>query len=107
LKFVAAVFLVPAIVAAGAGTQPDPSLLARVDSSVQGIVASAHVPSISIAIARDGAAVYSHAYGYANLARHSPATEQTHYEIGSITKQFTATAILQLKEGGSTHARPA
>ncbi|MFY9737944.1 MAG: serine hydrolase domain-containing protein [Candidatus Cybelea sp.] len=99
MKFVAA-FLIPAFVAAGAGTQPDPSLLARVDSSVQAIVASAHVPSISIAIARDGTLVYSRAYGYANLARHTPATEQTHYEIGSITKQFTATAILQLKEAG-------
>jgi len=100
LKALAAVFLIPAMIAAGAGAQPDPTTLAHVNSSVEGVLASAHVPSISIAIARDGTIVYSHAYGYANLARRSPATDQTHYEIGSITKQFTATAVLQLKEAG-------
>jgi len=59
---------------------------------------AAKIPGMSIAVARDGATVYTHAYGYANLANKTPATVETHYEIGSITKQFTATAILQLKE---------
>jgi len=78
----------------------DTAAVARVDASVAQIMTAGHVPSIAIAVSRDGTTVYSHAYGYANLAQRVPATTDTHYEIGSITKQFTATAILQLKEAG-------
>jgi D-alanyl-D-alanine carboxypeptidase len=74
--------------------------VARVDASVAKVMTAAHVPSIVVAVSRDGAIVYSRAYGYADVARRMPATVETHYEIGSITKQFTATAILQLKEAG-------
>lgn len=78
----------------------DAAAIAKVDATVAGTLSATKIPGISIAIARDGTVIYSHGYGYANLTRQTPATTQTHYEIGSITKQFTATAILQLKETG-------
>jgi D-alanyl-D-alanine carboxypeptidase len=78
----------------------DTGAVARVDVAVTKVMSAAHVPSIVAAVSRDGATVYSHAYGYASLTPRVPATVDTHYEIGSITKQFTATAILQLKEAG-------
>ncbi|MGA8575832.1 MAG: serine hydrolase [Candidatus Cybelea sp.] len=85
---------------ATAPSQSDAAAVARVDATIPTIMSAAKVPGMSIAVARDGATVYTHAYGYANLAKKTPATVETHYEIGSITKQFTATAILQLKEAG-------
>ncbi len=86
--------------AAAQNPQPDAAAIARVDTAVTTVMAAAKVPGMSVAVARDGETVYTHAYGYANLAAKTPATVETHYEIGSITKQFTATAILQLKEAG-------
>src|SRR6185369_1848920 len=45
-------------------------------------------------------AAYSHAYGLASLDPQRPATPQMRYSIGSISKQFTAAAILMLAEEG-------
>lgn len=55
---------------------------------------------MSIAVVEGGRIVYSHAYGLRDLEHRIPADVDTHYEMGSITKQFTAAAILQLKEAG-------
>lgn len=89
------------IAAAAAPAEPlAADTVARIDATVTKTLSTSRVPGMSISISRDGTIVYSNAFGYANLARHTPATVQTHYEIGSITKQFTATAILQLKEAG-------
>ena len=97
----AAALFTPSLVAqASDAPTPDPQAIARADASMEKVIAAAHVPSIAIAIARNGTTLYRNAYGYANLANHTPATVATHYEIGSITKQFTAAAIFQLKEGG-------
>jgi D-alanyl-D-alanine carboxypeptidase len=92
--------LVAPAVGAAQTPQPDAAAIARVDTTVAKAMTFAKVPGMSVAVARDGATIYTHAYGYANLATKAPATVQTHYEIGSITKQFTAAAILQLKEAG-------
>jgi CubicO group peptidase (beta-lactamase class C family) len=78
----------------------DAAATAKVDTAVEKIIGFAKVPGMSVAVARDGTTIYAHAYGYANVAAKTPATVETHYEIGSITKQFTATAVLQLKEAG-------
>src|SRR6476646_2294498 len=58
------------------------------------------VPSASIAIVKDGQIVYVKAYGDARLEPKTPATPQMRYSIGSISKQFTAAAILLLQEQG-------
>jgi CubicO group peptidase (beta-lactamase class C family) len=49
---------------------------------------------------REGRPVYMRGYGLANLELNVPATPATVYEIGSITKQFTATAVMMLVEEG-------
>jgi D-alanyl-D-alanine carboxypeptidase len=58
------------------------------------------VPSASIAIVKDGQIVYVKAYGDARLEPKTPATSQMRYSIGSISKQFTAAALLLLQEQG-------
>ena len=56
----------------------------------------------SLTISQNGAVVYSRAIGYETLsdATKIPATPATHYRIGSVSKMFTATMILQLVEEG-------
>jgi CubicO group peptidase (beta-lactamase class C family) len=58
------------------------------------------VPSASIAVVKDGQVVYVKAYGDARIDPKTPATPEMRYSIGSISKQFTATAILLLQEQG-------
>ena len=70
----------------------------QVDDYVQMRMRGLHIPGLSLAVVRNGRIVKSIGYGVANLELNSPATPQTVYEIGSITKQFTATAIMMLAE---------
>ena len=54
----------------------------------------------SVLVARSGVPVFRQAFGLANREWDVPNTPNTKFRIGSITKQFTATAILQLAEAG-------
>ncbi|USS40663.1 serine hydrolase [Thermococcus aggregans] len=58
------------------------------------------MPGISIALVEDSEVVYSRGFGFRNLETGAPATPRTVYGIGSITKSFTALAIMQLVEKG-------
>lgn len=81
----------------------DGQLAKRIDADVQTILQRTGAPSATILITKHGRVVYRHAYGLRDRTHHVPATVDTHYEIGSITKQFTAAAILQLQEAGKLH----
>jgi len=72
----------------------------HIDSDVQAILSRTGAPGATIAIYKDGKPFYSHAYGWRDVEKRIPATVDTHYEVGSITKQFTAAAVMQLKEAG-------
>src|ERR1700753_3604949 len=85
--------------AAFAQTSPENPLTQSVDSLVapqfQG-----NQPGISILIAKKGQVVYQKAFGSANIELNVPMQPDNVFRIGSITKQFTAVAILQLVEQG-------
>ena len=57
-------------------------------------------PGVSIGIVHDQELVWAKGFGLADLAAGRPATPETVYRIGSITKTFTATALLQLRDAG-------
>jgi CubicO group peptidase (beta-lactamase class C family) len=82
----------------------DPALRSRVDRIATQVLEQTGVPSASVAVVKGGKVVYTHAYGKARLAsENSPAivaTPEMRYSIGSISKQFTAAAILMLQEEG-------
>jgi len=59
-----------------------------------------HIPGMSLAIVHDGQVIKAKGYGLANVEWNAPATSDTVYEIGSMTKQFTATAVMMLVEEG-------
>lgn len=71
-----------------------------VDDYVRAQLESRHLPGVSVAVVKDGRIVRAEGYGLANLELRAPATSQTVYEIGSISKQFAADAILLLVEDG-------
>lgn len=54
----------------------------------------------SVLVARDGAPVFTQGYGYANIETHEPNRPWTRFRLGSVTKAFTAMAVLILKEQG-------
>jgi CubicO group peptidase (beta-lactamase class C family) len=58
------------------------------------------VPGACVAVLHDGAPIVRRAYGLANLESRAAATTATNYRLASITKQFTAAAILLLAEDG-------
>jgi CubicO group peptidase (beta-lactamase class C family) len=58
------------------------------------------VPGLSIGIVHDQALLWARGFGLASLESGRPATPETVYRIASITKLFTSTAILQLRDAG-------
>jgi CubicO group peptidase (beta-lactamase class C family) len=107
----AAIFALVLAAASSASQSPtqtvdsiDPALKAKIDRIAAQVLEQTGVPSASVAIVQHGKLVYAHAYGSARLATGSspaiPATPAMRYSIGSISKQFTAAAILMLQEQG-------
>ncbi len=74
--------------------------LTVLDMWIQQHVAYRGVPGLSIAVVFDQDIVWAKGYGYSDLENKIPATPSTIYRIGSITKLFTSTAILQLRDQG-------
>ena len=82
----------------------DQALRSRVDRIAAQVLEETGVPSASVAIIKGGKLAYTHAFGSARLATAAdpavPATPAMRYSVGSISKQFTAAAILMLQEDG-------
>jgi D-alanyl-D-alanine carboxypeptidase len=98
LGFVVALAASPA--ALRAQEHPADSFAARVDSIAARVLAATGVPSASVAVVRHDSIVYAQAYGLAALEPRTPATPAMRYGIGSISKQFTAAAVLLLQQEG-------
>ncbi len=77
-----------------------PAQADAVDDLVQGEMRRQPIPGLALEIIQNGQPVKTCAYGLANLEWQSPATPDTVFEIGSITKQFTAAGILLLAQEG-------
>ena len=76
------------------------SIPAFVDSAVKDIFKKQPVASITIGIKKDGKILFEKAYGLANVELNTPATVHSVYYLNSISKMFTAIAVLQLVEQG-------
>jgi len=80
------------------GAEPPPTIAqtATIDRAVAAELTRQHVPGIAVAIGRDGDVVYSRGFGLRDVRARAPVDATTVFEIGSITKQFTAAAVMQL-----------
>ena len=71
-----------------------------VDDCVQRHLKRSNVPGISLAVLKEGKVIKAKGYGLANLELNVPAAPETVYQLASVTKQFTATAVMLLVEEG-------
>jgi CubicO group peptidase (beta-lactamase class C family) len=72
----------------------------KVDSLAKAYLKESGAPSVAVAVIRGKDTLAFTAYGTANIAASRAATPAMIYEIGSITKQFTAAAVMRLVEQG-------
>lgn len=112
-KFMFVIFLIALVVSApgaagglqrGTVAPPAPAALqaalAELDTDIAADFANDGVGGISVGVVSGSRLVWSKQYGYAETETKRAPTNDTVYRIGSITKQFTALALLQLVEDG-------
>ncbi len=81
-------------------TAPARPLAASIDALFSPY-ASGHTPGCAVGVYRAGEVVYAHGYGYADLEHDARITETTPFQLASVSKQFTAAALLLVLQGYS------
>lgn len=72
----------------------------QVDRDALAVLQATGAPSASIAVVRGNEIVYERAYGNGRIDPNTPASPSMRYAIGSVSKQFTAAAVLLLEQDG-------
>lgn len=95
--------IVPTLLLAVAAVPHSPSptsLDARITAAVTRMIDAQLPVGAAVGVAKDGRLIFINAFGVRDLQTKAPVDQRTRFEIGSVTKQFTAAAILQLQEAG-------
>lgn len=71
-----------------------------IDSFITATMDTFHIPGLSACIVRDGEIIWKDAYGYADIDNNRQVTDSTLFKLASVSKPFTATALMQLWENG-------
>ncbi len=79
---------------------PPPVTLAALDARLGDAFRQAGIPGVSVAIIEHGQVVLAKGYGLADVAAHTPATADTVFRAGSISKSLTGIAMMTLVEEG-------
>jgi D-alanyl-D-alanine carboxypeptidase len=67
---------------------------------IESKIAYRGTPGMAVGIVVDQQLIWFHGFGYSDVAKQIPMTEDTQFRVASITKPFTSTAILQLRDAG-------
>lgn len=86
-----------------APSNQQPTIASTVDGAVKSYLLTSGVPGVTVGLAQNGNMIYAQAYGYSDVATKQAAKRTDIFEIGSITKQFTAATIMKLQEQGKLH----
>jgi CubicO group peptidase (beta-lactamase class C family) len=111
LRWGAALLSAVLVVASGASAQTlpagpagnealSPAQIEAIDTIAATVIERKATPSVAIGVAKNGRLVFAKGYGLRNLDDRVPADADTLYAIGSNTKQFTAAAIMMLRDEG-------
>jgi CubicO group peptidase (beta-lactamase class C family) len=100
IRVVVVLVLIFGIATPAAAVALDPATTAAIDAAAADWLTKTGAPSASIAVVKDGKVAYVKAYGLARLDPRQPATIDTRYAIDSISKEFTAAAVLILAQQG-------
>ena len=73
---------------------------AKIENAISKFMTESQTPGVSAAVVQDGELVWSAGFGMADLENSVPATSNTLYRLGSISKPLTATAAMALWEHG-------
>jgi CubicO group peptidase (beta-lactamase class C family) len=98
--------LLPLLAAPARAADPiaaDPKVQAALqglDQTLGGEVAKRGFPGMAVAVIHDQTPLWLHSYGQADVAAGAAVTENTQFRVASITKLFTAVAIMQLRDAG-------
>ena len=98
-----ALFLIAAPASAQPTTPPAEkyaAAVAELDKLIAEQVADKRLPALSIALVDDQQIVWAKGYGFQDAAKRVPATAETVYRVGSVSKLFTDVAVMQLVEQG-------
>lgn len=71
-----------------------------IEKTIPNLMEKGRIPGLSIAVVREGEVIYANGFGARDFERNLPATSDTLYGIGSVTKSFVALAIMQLLKQG-------
>ena len=74
--------------------QNDPSQ--KIESAIQQMMQSNPVVGLSVAVVKNNKIIYNHSFGFKDLEQQIPLNNQNIFRIASISKSFTATAMMQL-----------
>lgn len=99
-RAVAACALLFACAATANASPLSQSQLRQINAIAAKALSAQHISGIEIGIGRGANVLFAQGYGLRNRARRLPVTAQTVFPIGSITKQFTAAAVMQLVSRG-------
>lgn len=89
-----------ALAVVAASPSAEPNWVQKADARARRAVSQGETAGLSICVRRNGKTWISRGYGEADLENRAPASPDTVYAIASITKQFTAAAVMQLAEAG-------
>lgn len=89
-----------AVGVAGARGQLSPGTLTEIDGAARKALKDTQSPALGIAIVQGGRVALEKAYGAGRLEPYTPANTAMRFSIGSVSKQFLASAMLLLAEGG-------
>jgi CubicO group peptidase (beta-lactamase class C family) len=81
-------------------TPTSPARADSIDDYIRAEMAKRRIPGLALAVVKAGSVVKMEGYGFANLEHEVPVIPDTVFELASVTKQFTATAIMSLVEDG-------
>jgi CubicO group peptidase (beta-lactamase class C family) len=69
---------------------------AKAEAEIQSIMQSSPVVGLSVAVVKNNKVIYNHSFGFKDVEKQLPLTNQSIFRIASISKSFTTTAIMQL-----------
>jgi D-alanyl-D-alanine carboxypeptidase len=93
-----AAILMPVALAAQTPPPADTQQIARIQQVIDSAAKRPEAAGLSVAVAKRGQLILEQGVGLANLESATPADQNTMFRIGSVTKQFTAAAIMKLVE---------
>ena len=86
--------------AANADPGPHVGAIEEARRLARALIVAENLPTLSVAVARDGEIVWAEAFGFADVDRRVPVTPLTRFRTGSVSKTLTAAAVALLYERG-------